>query len=67
MLEDPYKDISEKEEPKLKTILERHTAANESWLKANRALVEQALKARLVRDEIYKVDKPILVRTYVLI
>lgn len=65
--EDPYEDVSEKTEAKIETILKRHAASNESRLQANTSLVEKAMKARLVQDELHKTGPTIGVGKYVLV
>jgi len=40
---------------------------NKARLVYNKALVERAIRARIVRDQILKKDKDILIGTYILI
>ena len=60
-------ELSDNQEARLEGIIARHAAANEARLVHNKALVERAIKARIVRDQILKKDEDIPVGTYVLV
>ena len=65
--EDPYESTPKDGEARIEQILQRHQASNEARIEANKALVEKALKAQLVRDELCKSDPPLDPGTYVLV
>ena len=59
-------ELLDNQEARLKGIITRHAAANEAYLVYNKALVERAIKARIVRDQILKKDEDIPIGTYIL-
>ena len=65
--EDPIRDVTDKSEARIETMLQRHIASNEARLSANGSLVKKALEAQLVREEKFKVLDPIPVGSYVLV
>ncbi len=52
---------------RLEGIIARHAAANEARISANKLLVERAIRAGLVRDQVLKKDPDIPVGTFVLV
>jgi hypothetical protein len=65
--DDPLQEVPNDAEAKIELILERHRISNEARLAANKALVEKAIKAQLVRDEHSKQAPDIKVGSYVLV
>jgi hypothetical protein len=64
---DPIEELPPELEAKLEGIIARHARANESRLTANRAIVEKAIKAKLVRDEHFRVPNELEVGDHVLV
>jgi hypothetical protein len=52
---------------RLKGIIARHAATNKAHLVHNKALVERAIRARIIYNQILKKDDDIPVGTYILV
>jgi hypothetical protein len=65
---DPNKlELVDNQVARLKGIITRHATTNEARLVHNKALVERAIRARIVRDQILKKDDDIPIGTYILV
>jgi hypothetical protein len=67
LLEDSLKDIEDKLETQIETILQRYIVLNKACLSTNGSLIKKALKAQLIQEEKFEVLEPILIGHYVLV